>query len=413
MFDFDIILKNEHNLVDNKSLYHGFFNSIIKIVSVLIITSVVFTISFSYLIHHYQLATTIVEHIVILGLSTLLVNFGLLWIFYCVYLRKENNTYKNHQKIIEQIKNLSNIDSETIKGMIYHISLLKGVYHFPNPKLNDFIESNRIQILEKWNELCDTWNKQLELKSVDLDYDFKSKQNHLIQWINNNTILFHSVVNHECINLINDNELNEIFSHPNITLKDFQNKLSKFKINLTIQQEHNRLKQVTINKNKEWIQQQYDLLNKNEYFKYIPINELHNWIVLLDEFNNSYQNNDDVKNKTWIDKIEESKLKLHNISQNIQQLLEKLDNVSKKLEESEKWIKYIAQNKQTNLIEDYELVNSEYLETKSNIYHIVNDSHLLSHDKLDKINKLFIELELKLNDFFNKQEKEKHIVMDL
>lgn len=171
-------------------------------------------------------------------------------------------------------------------------------------QLKDFIESNRIQILEKWNELCDTWNKQLELKSVDLDYDFKSKQNHLIQWINNNTILFHSVVNHECINLITDDELNELFGHPNITLKDFQNKLSKFKINLTIQQEHNRLKQVTINKNKEWIQQQYDLLNKNEYFKYIPINELNNWIVLLDEFNNGYQNNDDVKNKTWIAKIE-------------------------------------------------------------------------------------------------------------
>jgi hypothetical protein len=161
MFDFDIILKNEHNLVDNKSLYHGFFNSIIKIVFVLIITSVVFAISFSYLIHHYQLATTTVEYVVILGLSTLLVNFGLLWIFYCVYLRKENNTYKNHQKIMEQIKNLSNINSEIIKGMIYHISLLKGVYHFPNPKLNDFIESNRIQILEKWNELCNTWNKQL------------------------------------------------------------------------------------------------------------------------------------------------------------------------------------------------------------------------------------------------------------
>ena len=124
MFDFDIILKNEHNLVDNKSLYHGFFNSIIKIVSVLIITSVVFAISFSYLIHHYQLAKTTVEYIVILILSTLLVNFGLLWIFYCVYLRKENNTYKNHQKIMEEIKNLSNIDSETIKGMIYHISLL-------------------------------------------------------------------------------------------------------------------------------------------------------------------------------------------------------------------------------------------------------------------------------------------------
>ena len=154
-------------------------------------------------------------------------------------------------------------------------------------------------------------------------------------------------------------------------MKDFQNKLSKFKINLTIQQEHNRLKQVTINKNKEWIQQQYDLLNKNEYFKYIPINELHNLIVFLDEFNNGYQNNDDVKNKTWIAKIEESKLKLHNMSQNIQQLLEKLDNISKKLVESEKWIKYIAQNKQTNLIEDYELVNSEYLEIKSNIYHIV------------------------------------------
>lgn len=68
MFNFDIILKNEHNLVDNKSLYHGFFNSIIKIVSVLIITSVVFVISFSYLIHHYQLATTTVEYIVILGL---------------------------------------------------------------------------------------------------------------------------------------------------------------------------------------------------------------------------------------------------------------------------------------------------------------------------------------------------------
>ena len=47
------------------------------------------------------------------------------------------------------------------------------------------------------------------------------------------------------------------------------------------------------------------------------------------------------------------------------------------------------------------------------IYHIVNDSHLLTHDKLDKINKLFIELELKLNDFLNKQEKEKQIVMDL
>ena len=153
-------------------------------------------------------------------------------------------------------------------------------------------------------------------------------------------------------------------------------------------------------------------MNKNEYFKYIPINELHNLIVFLDEFNNGYQNNDDVKNKTWIAKIEESKLKLHNMSQNIQQLLEKLDNISKKLVESEKWIKYIAQNKQTNLIEDYELVNSEYLEIKSNIYHIVNNSHLLSHDKLDKINKLFIELELKLNDFLNKQEKEKQIVMD-
>lgn len=97
MFDFDIILKNEHNLVDNESLYHGFFNSIIKIVSVLIITSVVFAISFSYLIHHYQLATTTVEHLVILGLSTLLVDFGLLWIFYCIYLRKENNTYENHK----------------------------------------------------------------------------------------------------------------------------------------------------------------------------------------------------------------------------------------------------------------------------------------------------------------------------
>ena len=384
MFDFDIILKNEHNLVDNKSLYHGFFNSIIKVVSVLIITSVVFVISFSYLINHYQLATTTVEYIVILGLSTLLVNFGLLWIFYCVYLRKENNTYKNHQKIIEQIKNLSKIDSEIIKGMIYHISLLKGVYHFSNPKLNDFIESNKIQILEKWNELCDTWNKQLELKSVDLDYDFKSKQNHLIQWINNNTILFHSVVNHECINLINNDELNELFSHPNITLKDFQNKLSKFKINLTIQQEHNRLKQIKINKNQEWVQQQYDLLNKNEYFKHIPINELNNWIVLLDTFNHDYKDSYDVKNKTWIDKIEESKLKLHNISQNIQQLLEKLDYVSKKLVESEKWINHIA-----------------------------NDSHLLSHDKLDKLNKLFIELELKLNNFFNKQDKEKHIVMDL
>ena len=241
MFNFDIILKNEYNLVDNKSLYHGFFNSIIKIVSVLIITSVVFVISFSYLIHHYQLATTTVEYIVILGLSTLLVNFGLLWIFYCVYIRKENNTYKNHQNIMEEIKNLSNIDSETIKEMIYHISLLKGVYHFSNLKLNDFIERNRIQILEKWNKLCDTWNKQLELKSVDLDYDFKSKQNHLIEWINNNTILFHSIVNHECINLITDNELNEIFSNPNITLKDFQNQLAKFKINLTIQKEHDRM----------------------------------------------------------------------------------------------------------------------------------------------------------------------------
>ena len=246
-----------------------------------------------------------------------------------------------------------------------------------------------------------------------MDYDFKSKQNHLIQWINNNTILFHSIVNHECIHLINDNELNEIFSHPNISLKDFKNKLSKYKINLTIQQEHNRLKQVKMNENKEWIQQQYDLLNKNEYFKYIPINELNNWIVLLDEFNNGYQNNDNVKNKTWIAKIEESKLKLHNMSQNIQQLLEKLDNISKKLVESEKWIKYIAQNKHTNLIEDYELVKNEYVETKSNIYHIVNDSHLLAHDKLDKINKLFIELEFKLNAYFNKQEKEKHIVMDL
>ena len=92
--------------------------------------------------------------------------------------------------------------------------------------------------------------------------------------------------------------------------------------------------------------------------------------------------------------------------------MEKLDYVSKKLAESEKWIKYIAQNKHTNLIEDYELVKSEYVETKSNIYHIVNNSLLLSHDKLDKINKLFIKLELKLNDFFNKQEKEKHIVMD-
>ena len=413
MFDFDIILNNEHNLVDNKSLYHGFFNSTIKIVSILIITSVVFAISFSYLINHYQLAATTVEHIVILGLSTLLVDFGLLWIFYCVYLRKENNTYKNHQKIMEEIKNLSNIDSKTIKGMIYHISLLKGVYHFTNPKLNDFIESNRIQILEKWNELCDTWNKQLELKSVDLDYDFKSKQNHLIQWINNNTILFHSVVNHECINLIADNELNEIFSHPNITLNDFQNQLAKFKINLTIQQEHDRLKQVTINKNKEWIRQQYDLLNRNDYFKYIHINELNNWIVLLDEFNRDYKDSDDIKNKTLMDEIEESKLKLHNISQNIQQLLEKLDNVSKKLEESEKWIKYIAQNKQTNLIEDYELVKSEYLETKSNIYQIINDRDLLTNDRLNKISKLFIELELKFNEFLNKQEKEKHIVMDL
>lgn len=101
------------------------------------------------------------------------------------------------------------------------------------------------------------------------------------------------------------------------------------------------------------------------------------------------------------------------MSQNIQQLLEKLDNISKKLVESEKWIKYIAQNKQTNLIEDYELVKSEYLETKSNIYHIVHDNCLLAHDKLDKINKLFIELEFKLNAYFNKQEKEKHIVMDL
>lgn len=413
MFNFDIILKNEHNLVDNKSLYHGFFNSIIKIVSVLIITSVVFVISFSYLIHHYQLATTTVEYIVILGLSTLLVNFGLLWIFYCVYIRKENNTYKNHQNIMEEIKNLSNIDSETIKEMIYQISLLKGVYHFSNPKLNDFIERNRIQILEKWNKLCDTWNKQLELKSVDLDYDFKSKQNHLIEWINNNTILFHSIVNHECINLITDNELNEIFSNPNITLKDFQNQLAKFKINLTIQKEHDRLKKVKMNKNQEWINQQYDLLNKNEYFKYIHFYELNNWVVLLDEFNHDYKDSDDVKNKTWIAKIEESKLKLHNISQNIQQLLEKLEHVSKKLVESEKWIKYIAQNKYTNLIEDYELVKTEYLEAKSTIYNIVNDSHLLSHDKLDKINKLFIELELKLNDFFNKQEKEKHIVMDL
>lgn len=413
MFDFDIILKNEHNLVDNESLYHGFFNSIIKIVSVLIITSVVFAISFSYLIHHYQLATTTVEHLVILGLSTLLVDFGLLWIFYCIYLRKENNTYENHKQIMEEIKNLSNIDSETIKGMIYHISLLKGVYHFTNPKLNDFIEKNRIEILERWNELCNTWNKQLELKLVDLDYDFKSKQNQLIEWINNNTILFHSVVNHECVNLITDNELNEIFSHPNITLKDFQNQLAKFKINLTIQQEHDRLRQVKINKNQEWIKQQYNLLNKNEYFKYIPINELNNWIVLLDEFNHDYKDSDDVKNKIWMEKIEESKLKLHNISQNIQQLLEKLDNVSKKLVESEKWIKYIAQNKQTNLIEDYELVKFEYLEIKSNIYHIVHDNCLLAHDKLDKTNKLFIELELKLNDFLNKQEKEKQIVMDL
>lgn len=314
---------------------------------------------------------------------------------------------------MEEIKNLSNIDSETIKEMIYHISLLKGVYHFSNPKLNDFIERNRIQILEKWNKLCDTWNKQLELKSVDLDYDFKSKQNHLIEWINNNTILFHSIVNHECINLITDNELNEIFSNPNITLKDFQNQLAKFKINLTIQKEHDRLKKVKMNKNQEWINQQYDLLNKNEYFKYIHFYELNNWIVLLDEFNYDYKDSDDVKNKTWIAKIEESKLKLHNISQNIQQLLEKLEHVSKKLVESEKWIKYIAQNKYTNLIEDYELVKTEYLEAKSTIYNIVNDSHLLSHDKLDKINKLFIELELKLNNFFNKQEKEKHIVMDL
>ena len=314
---------------------------------------------------------------------------------------------------MEEIKNLSNIDSETIKGMIYHISLLKGVYHFTNSKLNDFIEKDRIEILERWNELCNTWNKQLELKLVDLDYDFKSKQNQLIEWINNNTILFHSVVNHECINLITDNELNEIFSNPNITLKDFQNKLSKFKINLTIQQEHDRLKQVTINKNKEWIQKQYDLLNKNEYFKYIHINELNNWIILLDEFNHDYKDSDDVKNKTWIAKIEESKLKLHNISQNIQQLLDKLDNLSKKLVESEKWIKYIVQNKQTNLIEDYELVKSEYLETKSNIYQIINDRDLLANDRLNKISKLFIELELKFNEFLNKQEKEKHIVMDL
>jgi hypothetical protein len=55
----------------------------------------------------------------------------------------------------------------------------------------------------------------------------------------------------------------------------------------------------------------------------------------------------------------------------------------------------------------------EYLETKSNIYHIVNDEHLSTNDKLDKINQLFIELELKLNEFFKKQEKEKQIVMDL
>ena len=92
MFDFDIILKNEHNLVDNKSLYHGFFNSIIKIVSVLIITSVVFTISFSYLIHHYQLATTIVEHIVILGLSTLLVNFWIIMDFLlCLFKKRKQH----------------------------------------------------------------------------------------------------------------------------------------------------------------------------------------------------------------------------------------------------------------------------------------------------------------------------------
>ena len=413
MFDFDIILKNEHNLVDNKSLYHGFFNSIIKIVSVLIITSVVFAISFSYLIHHYQLATTTVEYIVILILSTLLVNFGLLWIFYCVYLRKENNTYKNHQKIIQQIKNLSNIDSETIKGMIYHISLLKGVYHFNNPKLNSFIEKNRIEILEKWNELCNTWNKQLELKSVDLDYDFKEKQTNLIQWINNKTILFHSVVNHECVNLIADDELNEIFNNSNITLRDFQNILSKYKIDLAIQQENEKIKQTQMNENKNWIKRQYDVLNKGEYFKFINMNELNNWIILLDEFNCNYQDSDDIKNKTLMDEIEESKLKLHKMSQNIQQLLKKLDNMSKQLLESEKWIKYINENKHTNLIEDYELLMDEYLETKSNIYHIVNDEHLSTNDKLDKINQLFIELELKLNEFFKKQEKEKQIVMDL
>lgn len=413
MFDFDIILKNEHNLVDNKSLYHGFFNSIIKIVFVLIITSVVFAISFSYLIHHYQLATTTVEYVVILGLSTLLVNFGLLWIFYFIYLRKENNTYKNHQKIIQQIKNLSNIDSETIKVMIYHISLLKGVYHFNNPKLNSLIEKNRIEILEKWNELCNTWNKQLELKSVDLDYDFKEKQTNLIQWINNKTILFHSVVNHECVNLIADDELNEIFNNSNITLRDFQNILSKYKIDLAIQQENEKIKQTQMNENKNWIKRQYDVLNKGEYFKFINMNELNNWIILLDEFNCNYQDSDDIKNKTLMDEIEESKLKLHKMSQNIQQLLKKLDNMSKQLLESEKWIKYINEKKHTNLIEDYELLMDEYLETKSNIYHIVNDEHLSTNDKLDKINQLFIELELKLNEFFKKQEKEKQIVMDL
>ena len=261
--------------------------------------------------------------------------------------------------------------------------------------------------------MCDTWNKQLELKSVDLDYDFKEKQTNLIQWINNKTILFHSVVNHECVNLIADDELNEIFNNSNITLRDFQNILSKYKIDLAIQQENEKIKQTQMNENKNWIKRQYDVLNKGEYFKFINMNELNNWIILLDEFNCNYQDSDDIKNKTLMDEIEESKLKLHKMSQNIQQLLKKLDNMSRQLLESEKWIKYINENKHTNLIEDYELLMDEYLEMKSNIYHIVNDEHLSTNDKLDKINQLFIELELKLNEFFKKQEKEKQIVMDL
>ena len=169
-----------------------------------------------------------------------------------------------------------------------------------------------------------------------MDYDFKEKQTNLIQWINNNTILFYSVVNHECLHLIADNELNDIFNNSNITLRDFQNILSKYKIDLAIQQENEKIKQTQMNENKNWIKRQYDVLNKGEYFKFINMNELNNWIILLDEFNCNYQDSDDIKNKTLMDEIEESKLKLHKMSQNIQQLLKKLDNMSKQLLESEK-----------------------------------------------------------------------------